>query len=689
MNTSKSITTLRLLTTAAIITVLFAVVPSIIASPANDEPGPNLFIDAAVEGGLDRRGDPTIIRTRLVDINFDLLGGAYAAPQRDSSAASDLVRLNLFNNVVFTAVLDRRQPNQIGGYSWIGHLQGVAHSQVILVVKDGITSGAITLPGALYQVRYAGNGVHAIYQIDPSDFPPEAQPIPVDIPEVYPAEAAVTPMADDGSQIDVMVVYTAEARQAEGGTSAIQTLIQNAVDDTNQSYQNSGINQRLNLVHTAEVSYAESGDLYTDLGRLQGTSDGYLDDVHSLRDTHLADVVALIVENGGEYCGRAYLMATVSHGFESSAFSVIVRNCAVGNHSFAHELGHNMSARHDRYVDNTDNSPYPYNHGYVNVPDRWRTITAYNDECTHSGVSCTRLQYWSNPDLTYGGDPMGVPEGQPNAADNRKTLNNTAYTVANFRTSPSLSIAKVGSPDPAQAGGLLLYTLTIINSAIAGPASNLVVTDTVPADTSFVSASDGGTLVAGKVVSWTVPNLAGGASIARTFTVAVPNSASGQVIANTTYGVRCHQVPTPTWGTAVTTIALPPPSLSIVKTDSPAPIQAGGLLTYTLTIINAGAGPASNLVITDAIPANTSFVSASEGGTLAGDVVRWTVPALAGGGASINRTFTVTVSSAAGGQVITNTTYGVRCEQVLTPTWGTAVTTAVQQPIYLPIIWKN
>jgi hypothetical protein len=30
---------------------------------------------------------------------------------------------------------------------------------------------------------------------------------------------------------------------------------------------------------------------------------------------------------------------------------------------------------------------------------------------------------------------MGVPEGQFQAADNRKTLNNTAYTVANFRQS--------------------------------------------------------------------------------------------------------------------------------------------------------------------------------------------------------------------------------------------------------------
>jgi hypothetical protein len=55
---------------------------------------------------------------------------------------------------------------------------------------------------------------------------------------------------------------------------------------------------------------------------------------------------------------------------------------------------------------------------------------AYPDNCP---VDCPRIGYFSNPDLAYNGEPIGIPEGQPNAADNRKTLNNTAFTVANFR----------------------------------------------------------------------------------------------------------------------------------------------------------------------------------------------------------------------------------------------------------------
>jgi hypothetical protein len=151
-----------------------------------------------------------------------------------------------------------------------------------------------------------------------------------------------------------------------------------------------------------------------------------------LRDTHNADAVSFWVEDGGSSCGIAWLMVIVSPLFESFAFSVVDRECATGNYTFGHELGHNMGAHHDRYV-TTGNGAYPYSHGYVYTPDRWRTIMAYNTECRDLGFNCTRIQHWSNPDINYNGVPTGVPAGQPDSADNRLTLNNTAYTVANFR----------------------------------------------------------------------------------------------------------------------------------------------------------------------------------------------------------------------------------------------------------------
>jgi hypothetical protein len=238
-----------------------------------------------------------------------------------------------------------------------------------------------------------------------------------------------------------MVVYTEATRTAAGGTDAIVAEIYLAVAETNQAYLNSDIAQRLRLVHLAEVAYTESGSTETDRDRLRDPVDGHMDNVHTLRDTYAADVVALIVENDPDWCGFAYVMGTVGNAFESSAFCAVKRSCATGNYSFGHELGHIMGARHDRFVDNNDNSPYVYNHGFTKpMPTApatpWRTVMAYNDGCLDVGVSCDRKQYFSNPNINYpvGGDAMGVANG-PEQADNHQTLNNTALTVANFRCS--------------------------------------------------------------------------------------------------------------------------------------------------------------------------------------------------------------------------------------------------------------
>jgi len=383
--------------------------------------------------------DPTVIRSRLVHIKFELLSKDDKAPCTMADVSSSLT-LNLFEDVVFTAILDRFELNRSGSFTWIGHIDGIAQSQVTLVIKGDIMSGNITLPDAFYQVRYRGDGLHVVYKIDQSAFPDEDEPTPVDTSYERPPPDTV--MRDDGSTIDVMTVYTGAARTAAGGTSAMETLIDLAVSETNTGYNNSNITQRVNLVHTAEVSYTESGNILTDRNRLQNPSDGYMDNVHTLRDTYSADLVPLIVENGGGYCGIAYLMETVSTSFADYGFCVVARNCATGYYTFSHEMGHIMSARHDWYVDNTTNSPYSYNHAYVAPSKSWRTVMAYGNDCS----SCTRLNYWSNPTVSYGGVPMGVPEGTstscregqstPNCdADNHRTLNNTAYTVANFRTS--------------------------------------------------------------------------------------------------------------------------------------------------------------------------------------------------------------------------------------------------------------
>lgn len=100
------------------------------------------------------------------------------------------------------------------------------------------------------------------------------------------------------------------------------------------------------LVHTAQVNYAETGQMATDLERLQNPSDGYMDGVHALRDTHGADLVQLWIEDDSQaevpgfgtisVCGIAY--AGIPDINEAYGFSVKRRPCEAL--TMAHELGH-------------------------------------------------------------------------------------------------------------------------------------------------------------------------------------------------------------------------------------------------------------------------------------------------------------------------------------------------------------
>ena len=83
--------------------------------------------------------------------------------------------------------------------------------------------------------------------------------------------------------------------------------------------------QRVRLVYKGEVSYTETGDIETDLARLANPSDTFIDNVHTLRNQYGADVVSLWVEDGGNFCGIGYQLATVASWFEQYAFNVVVR----------------------------------------------------------------------------------------------------------------------------------------------------------------------------------------------------------------------------------------------------------------------------------------------------------------------------------------------------------------------------
>ena len=368
-----------------------------------------------------------IMRERFVLVNTGMLFDASGKQLGKGSLPE--ISLNLFPDVTYTGLVARAWGDRWGTY-WSGRLKGVQGGYFYLTVVDGVFMAHVASTLGVYEVSLAEGGLYKTVQIDQSKFiDDDPSATPVSSGDVIP-DGSLGATADSGAIIDIMVAYTDDARAAAGGTPAIKATILTALNETNTSYANAGVTTRMRLVHVEEYSYTETGNISTDLTRFRTSGDGYFDSIHNLRNIYAADMVGLIVENGGAYCGLASaIMATATN-----AFQVTDRSCATGYYSFGHEFGHLQGARHDKYVDST-NTPYAFGHGYVHrgstTATRWRTVMGYNDYCSVVGYNCTRLQWWSNPTKTYNSAAMGVG----GSSENYKVLNTTDYTVANFRSS--------------------------------------------------------------------------------------------------------------------------------------------------------------------------------------------------------------------------------------------------------------
>ncbi len=372
------------------------------------------------------------------------------------------VTLNVFSGTRFTARNEEVKRISAQAFTWIGQ-PAEAPGLVVLSVREDRVTGTIRVGKELYKVQPLGNGLHAVIRVDESKFPPEHPPgfgkenstnARIDTMDAHGANLqGPQPNSSSGGTIRLLVAYTTAAANAAGD---IEGLIQTAITETNQSYENSNISASVVLAHSDQVGYDESGRSYFDHSEfLQDPNDGVLDGVHSLRDQHYADVVVLLVDDQ-QYCGIAYeIYAEV----ESEAFAVVHYNCATGNYSFGHEIGHLQGARHDPYVDPTD-EPFPYGHGYVDPDDDWRTVMAYPHAC----FGCDRLPYWSNPDVTYDGDPMGTAANE----DNARVLNNTSDEIAAFRPSPP-SVSITSGPNRLDEGELGTWM-----ASVSGGYSNLI-----------------------------------------------------------------------------------------------------------------------------------------------------------------------------------------------------------------------
>jgi hypothetical protein len=385
-----------------------------------------------------------IAQSQEVDILVDVLSGE-ADP--NAPASPNLLRIQAFDLEIVTEL---QRIDQGGDPAWVGTVVDDPLGEVVFSASDTALAGTVQAHGRLFTLGSDESGSPILTELNADAMPADGVPVSVPV-----SPDAPQTQADGSGTVDMLVVYTAAASLAVGGESAMDALIGVAIAETNQGYVNSGVSHRVALVGTEEVAYSEAGFHWeTALGRLSGTSDGYLDEVHALRDSVGADQVTLIV-NQSQYCGLAYLMSSPSASFAGSAFSLVYHGCATGYYSFGHELGHNMGSTHDH--NNGSGGEFPQSYGYQAPNRAFRTVMAYN--CPSGG--CARVNYWSNPSVSYASQPTGIAGSGSDAANNASSLGQTAAIVGGFREgSGGESVAAtVSSPTPSSV--LNSSTLTV------------------------------------------------------------------------------------------------------------------------------------------------------------------------------------------------------------------------------------
>ncbi len=187
--------------------------------------------------------------------------------------------------------------------------------------------------------------------------------------------------------------------------------------------------------------------------------------------------------------------------------------------------------------------------------------------------------------------------------------NNSATARSTVNPAADLSITKSGSPNPVTLGNNLTYTIAVSNGPAA--ATGVVVSDTLPASVTFVSASptQGSCSQAGGTVTCNLGNMA--ISATATLTIVVTPTATGTI--SNTATVRANEPDANlTNNTAtVTTTVNASTDLSVTKSDSPDPVTMRNTLTYTVGVSNGGPSPATGVTLTDTLPTSVTFRSAT------------------------------------------------------------------------------
>ena len=157
----------------------------------------------------------------------------------DCNKMKNSTSLRFDNNEIIYSVINKESKSLNGNNNiWQGKPnEKEANNMTTLVFSEDNVTGSVWLNGKLYKIEPLGNGVHAFIKFDQS----KALKCAPSFEDNNEEESLNKSEAIESgtSAIDVLVAYTTAAKNASGN---INSLIQLAVAEANQSYQNGNVN---------------------------------------------------------------------------------------------------------------------------------------------------------------------------------------------------------------------------------------------------------------------------------------------------------------------------------------------------------------------------------------------------------------------------------------------------------------
>ena len=411
---------------------------------------------------------------RYVRINRELIEGKQSPfwQPRDTGR----IELPLPDGGTATVVIQESESLGLRRFTSVGKIEGKPDSRAIFAYNEGFLHAHLEDPVlGEYELSAATNEVEQYYKVDPTmlkdcgggvtplvdaDALAEAarhkiaqanqlQTGDLSADADRPTEAAT---AGANVQVDLMMLYTSAILPTLTGTqrtAAIQSAVDGAVALLNSDLQASLVQARVRLVRTTQVTYPgdEIDTVATNwqstmLTNLRQTTDGFVDEIHALRDQVGADLVCLTQWRfDASSAGIAYVMTldAIDHFTNPAfAFAVVQYDNMSVQHAFPHEIGHTLGNTHNR-EDSSGQGAYSYSYGYrytANSGVRYRDIMSYDISGATSQTTYRKLGYFSTPLITPSqspGMPIGVPAGAPGEADCARTMDQDAFEVSAYR----------------------------------------------------------------------------------------------------------------------------------------------------------------------------------------------------------------------------------------------------------------